>query len=96
MRLSLRHDGQPARQLLLRLHGEEGRSTPLTNRPVVVIAGSPEELSAPEADQLGAVNIYYPPLDIEPLALDLFSIVAGWRLSNPNELWADEAAQSHD
>ena len=87
-------EGLGARQLLLRLHGEEGRSTPLTNRPVVVIAGSPQELSEPEADQLGAVKISYPPLDIEPLALDLFRIVADWRLNNPNELWADEAAQS--
>jgi DNA-binding response OmpR family regulator len=89
-------EGLGARQLLLRLHGEEGRSTPLTNRPVVVIAGSTGELSETDAERLGAISIYYPPLDIEPLAVDLFGIVETWRQRNPGELWADEAAQRRD
>jgi DNA-binding response OmpR family regulator len=89
-------EGLGARQLLLRLLGEEGRSTPLTNRPVVVIAGSAEEMSDTDARQLGAVSISYPPLDIEPLALDLFGIVDVWRREHPGELWADEAAQAHE
>lgn len=87
-------EGLGAEQLLLRLLGEDGRSTPITNRPVVVIAGSPEEMGEAAAAGMGALKVYYPPLDIEPLALDLFSIVAAWREAHPDELWADEAAQN--
>jgi DNA-binding response OmpR family regulator len=86
-------EGLGAEQLLLRLLGESGRSAPVTNRPVVVIAGSPEEMSEGEANRLGALAIFYPPLDIEPLALGLFAMVAAWRDAHPDALWADEAAQ---
>jgi DNA-binding response OmpR family regulator len=89
-------EGLGARQLLLRLLGEQGRSAPLTTRPVMVIAGSPSEMPEDEARKLGAVKIAYPPLEIEPFAVDLFSIVDAWRRVNPDELWADEAAQRRD
>lgn len=89
-------DGLGAEQLMLRLLGETGRSAPITNRPLVVIAGSPDEMTDERAARLGALKVYYPPLDIEPLALDLFAIVAAWREAHPDEFWADEAAQNRD
>lgn len=89
-------EGLGAEQLLLRLLGDGGRSGSITNRPVVVIAGSPQEMDEGTVARLGALKVYYPPLDIEPLALDLFAIVAAWRETHPNELWADEAAQAHE
>jgi len=89
-------EGLGAEQLLLRLLGEAGRSTPITNRPVLVIAGSPAEMARADAERLGALKVYYPPLDIEPLALDLFAIVDAWRTAHPDEPWADEAAQQRE
>jgi len=89
-------DGLGAEQLMIRLHGLGVDSDPLTDRPVVVFAGAFEEMSAARAHELGAVRIYYPPVDIEPLALDLFSYVQEWRDAHPDALWADEAAQQRD
>lgn len=89
-------EGLGAQEMLSRLHGDGGRSTPITNRPVMVVAGSPREMSETDAGRLGALKVYYPPLDIEPLALDLFAIVDAWRTAHPDEPWADEAAQRRD
>ncbi len=89
-------EGLGAQEMLARLLGDGGRSTPFTNRPVVVVAGSAREMSQADAERLGALKVYYPPLDIEPLALELFAIVEAWRTANPDEPWADEAAQRRE
>lgn len=86
-------DGLGADQLLARLLRSDRADTPLTNRPVVVFAGSADEMSAARASELGAERIYFPPVDIEPLALDLFGFVDEWRTAHPDALWADEEAQ---
>lgn len=88
-------EGLGARQLLLRLLRTTGEEPPLTDRPLVVIAGSPEELDRSEAGALGAIGVYYPPIDLEPLALDFFTIVRAWRDAHPDAPWADEAAQEN-
>lgn len=86
-------DGLGAEQLLVRLLDSGGSSSSLTDRPVVVLAGSADEMSAARASELGATRIYYPPVDLEPLALEFFALVQAWRDTHPDALWADEAAQ---
>ena len=86
-------DGLGAEQLLVRLLGANG-SAASTDRPVIIFAGSDEEMSPERAEELGAGRIYYPPVDIEPLALDLFGMVDEWRALHPGALWADEDAQT--
>jgi DNA-binding response OmpR family regulator len=66
----------------------------VTNRPMVAIASSSHEMSEPEAERLGFLRIYFPPIEIEVLALDLFAFVSSWRSNHPNAPWADEDAQS--
>lgn len=89
-------DGLGADQLLKRLLGVEGTNEPLTDRPVVILAGSPGEMSEERARDLGALAILYPPVDIEPLALQLFAWIEAWRTAHPDAPWADEQAQSPD
>jgi DNA-binding response OmpR family regulator len=86
-------DGLGAEQLLTRLLSGSADRAALTDRPVVVLAGSYQEMSAERASQLGALRIYYPPVDLEPLALDLFAYVEAWRSAHPDAFWADEEAQ---
>jgi DNA-binding response OmpR family regulator len=86
-------DGLGAEQLLKRLLRADQSEPPLTERPLVVLAGSAEEMSPARSAELGAIRIYYPPVDIEPLALDLFSIVQSWRDAFPDTNWADVDAQ---
>ncbi len=87
-------DGLGADQLLRRLLGSGSESTSLTDRPILVFAGSIDEMSAERARALGALRIYYPPVDIEPLALDLFRDIEIWRNAHPGAPWADEDAQA--
>jgi DNA-binding response OmpR family regulator len=67
-----------------------------TNRPMIAIAGSPDEMDEAEANRLGFVSILYPPIEIEELAPALFALVTAWRAAHPHEPWADEAAQRAD
>lgn len=70
------------------------RLSAITNRPMIAIASSPREMTEPEARGLGFISVLYPPVEIEDLALALFSLVANWRAAHPGEPWSDEAAQS--
>lgn len=72
------------------------RLTAFTNRPMLAIASSSDEMSEPEASRLGFISILYPPIEIEDLAGGLFAIVSAWRAAHPEDPWADEAAQSAD
>ena len=86
-------DGLGAEQLLARLLAPRESASAVTDRPVVVFAGSHLEMSAARATELGATRIYYPPVDLEPLALEFFALVSEWRDAHPDAPWADELAQ---
>ncbi|MCC6703598.1 MAG: response regulator transcription factor [Thermomicrobiales bacterium] len=86
-------DGLGAEQLLVRLLAANDSATALTDRPVVIFAGSHLEMSAARAAELGATRIFFPPVDLEPLALEFFALVNGWRDAHPDAPWADELAQ---
>ena len=71
----------------------EGSITPRTDIPIILIAGSRDEISPEHAAVMGANGVRYPPIEIEDLALDLFSMIREWRAQNPDRPWADELAQ---
>ena len=71
----------------------EGSITPRTDIPIILIAGSRDEISPEHAAVMGANGVRYPPIEIENLALDLFSMIREWRAQNPDRPWADELAQ---
>ena len=64
-----------------------------TDIPIIVIAGSPEEITLEHSRKIGADDIRYPPIEIEELAVDLFSMIRDWREQHPDRPWADELAQ---
>lgn len=70
------------------------RLVSFTNRPMIAVASSPEEMNEPEAMGLGFISILYPPIEIEDLGAGLFAVVSAWRAAHPGEPWADELAQS--
>jgi DNA-binding response OmpR family regulator len=88
-------DGLGARELLRRLRGIGDRPglVPMTDIPIVVIAASEAEMSADEAEGLGADTIVYPPVELEDLGPFLLRTVLAWREGHPDRPWADVAAQ---
>lgn len=86
-------DGLGAASLLNRLLQSDGAAPSLTDRPVVVVAGSIAEMTVPDSIELGAIHIYYPPIEIELLAIELMQLVGTWRDAHPGAAWADEDAQ---
>ena len=74
--------------------GEGG--LPLTDVPVLLIAGSEEEINRESAMNAGADGLLLPPIELESLVPELFQIVGDWRKRHPDRPWADQAAQSKD
>jgi DNA-binding response OmpR family regulator len=87
-------EGLGADEVVRRLRTPVGDdSTGRTDIPIIVIAGSPEEITLEQAREIGANDIRYPPIEIEELAVDLFSMIRDWREQHPDRPWADELAQ---
>jgi DNA-binding response OmpR family regulator len=87
-------EGLGADEVVRRLRTPVGDdSTGRTDIPIIVIAGSPEEITLEHAREIGASDIRYPPIEIEELAVDLFSMIRDWREQHPDRPWADELAQ---
>jgi DNA-binding response OmpR family regulator len=87
-------EGLGAEEVVRRLRAVD----PVTKRvrtdiPIFVIAGSREEISTEDAIAMGADDVRFPPIEIESLALDLFSSIRQWRDAHPDRPWADELAQ---
>jgi DNA-binding response OmpR family regulator len=81
-------------ELLQRLRSTQDREDqPRTDIPVLVVAGSPDEVSIERARQLGADDVIYAPVEIEHLALRLYDEVRRWREAHPDRPWADVVAQ---
>jgi DNA-binding response OmpR family regulator len=75
----------------LRMHDETGM--PLTDVPLLIVAGSADEVDRDRAMRAGADGIMLPPIEIEELIPQLFQIVGLWRNAHPDRPWADEMAQ---
>jgi DNA-binding response OmpR family regulator len=87
-------EGLGADEVVRRLRTPVGDdSTGRTDIPIIVIAGSPEEITLEQAREIGANDIRYPPIEIEELAVDLFPMIRDWREQHPDRPWADELAQ---
>jgi CheY-like chemotaxis protein len=86
--------GLGAAELVQRLRSKaSGDSGIRTDIPVLLIAGSQDEISPHQALAMGADGVHYPPIEIEDFALDLFARIRLWREQHPGRPWADELAQ---
>lgn len=88
-------EGLGAESLVRRLRDvnpESGR--PRTDVPLLLLAGSTIEITPAQAAQMGASGVLYAPVEIEDLAVRLFSEIGAWRTAHPDRPWADELAQS--
>ena len=84
----------PTPELLLRLRGTQDREDlPRTDIPILLVAGSPDEVSLEPARLLGADDVVYAPIEIEELALRLYGAVKRWRGEHPDRPWADAIAE---
>jgi DNA-binding response OmpR family regulator len=86
-------EGFGAEELVRRLRTQDRSVAARTDIPIVLVAGSVEEVTPDAARAMGADDIRYPPIEIEDLALDLFAIVRAWRDQHPNRPWADDLPQ---
>jgi CheY-like chemotaxis protein len=87
--------GLGAVELVTRLRSPESDDgRPRSDIPIVVIAGSADEIElvAPIAHLVG--DIVQAPIEVEDLALHLFAVVRAWREAHPDRPWADVAAQT--
>jgi len=86
--------GLGAIELIRRLRASSDSDEPLSDVPVIVIAGSGNEIDPAEVADVGGDGVILPPIDIETLIPTLFGIVDEWRGEHPGRPWADQAAQS--
>jgi DNA-binding response OmpR family regulator len=90
-------EGLGAEHLVTRLrelNPDDGN--PRTDVPVLVLAGSANELTWDQANKMGADDVIYAPIEIEDLAVLLFGRIGAWRTANQDRPWADVAAQHSD
>lgn len=74
--------------------GGQAEATPLTDVPILLISGDPDELGEGEAIAAGADGLLTPPIELAELIPYLFAVVDRWRVAHPNRPWADAAAQA--
>ena len=87
-------EGLGYEELLQRLRSTPYQSNqPLTDIPIIVVAGSTDEVSQKRARALGADEVIYAPVEIDELALRLYGEVRQWREAHPDRPWADVVAQ---
>ena len=87
-------EGLGADEVVRRLRAPvQGASVGRTDIPIILIAGSRNEVSPEEAAVMGADDVRYPPIEIEDFALELFKTIRQWREQRPDRPWADELAQ---
>ncbi|MEZ4496456.1 MAG: hypothetical protein R2845_06695 [Thermomicrobiales bacterium] len=84
-------DGLGAEQLLVRLLGGNG-SAASTDRPVIIFAGSDEEMTPERAEELGRAHLLRPSISNPSRSTCLASSMSGGR--SIRALWADEDAQT--
>lgn len=86
-------EGLGADEVVRRLRTPAEGGGARTDIPIILIAGSREEVSRQQAIAMGADDVQYPPIEIEELAVELFGAVRSWREQHPDRPWADELAQ---
>ena len=85
--------GLGAIDLIRRLRSADDRGATRTDIPILVIAGSPDEISVDAVAYAGADGLLLPPIELADLAFSLFTIVDRWREEHPDRPYADELAQ---
>jgi DNA-binding response OmpR family regulator len=87
-------EGLGVDELLQRLRGiGESDKVIRTDIPIVIVAGSEDEVTGDGTVRLGADDIVYAPIEIDELALKLYATVREWRGQHPDRPWADAVAQ---
>jgi DNA-binding response OmpR family regulator len=85
--------GPGALETLHRLRGTSDRApdSPRTDIPIVLVAGSIDEMTTDAARAAGADDLITAPIDLEDLAPHLLDAVMTWRDTHPDRPWADAA-----
>ena len=88
--IDVKLEGFGAEELVHRLRSRNQSVSARTDIPIILIAGSEDEMSPDQAIVLGADAVHYPPVEIETFALELFGVVRDWRGQHPDRPWADD------
>ena len=83
-------------ELLRRLRATEDGERPRTDLPVLIVAGSREEIDERVAMAAGAEGVYYPPLELEDLVPALYAVVDDWRSRHPGRPYADQIGPAEE
>jgi two-component system, OmpR family, response regulator len=88
-------EGLGADEVVQRLRAPIEPGGPIrTDIPIVLIAGSSDEVNADRVSAMGADSVVYAPIEIKALAVELFGRIRSWRAQHPDRPWADKLAQS--
>ena len=82
-------------ELVRRLRGKSDRVSPggpRSDAPILFISEREEELTANDAEAVGANGVLYAPIELESLARYLHGAFQQWRRDHPDAPLADEAA----
>lgn len=85
--------GLGALDVIRRLRQPHSSGKQRSDIPILVIAGSVDEIDPHEVAETGADGLLLPPIELEDLARLLLDTVDGWRRKHPDRPWADEAAR---
>ncbi len=82
--------GLPAVEIIRRLRGlSERGSEGLTQVPVVVAGANPGRSERDAFERVAVEEFLDPTMELEEVALRLMDIVTLWRVTHPDEPWAD-------
>jgi CheY-like chemotaxis protein len=88
--------GMGALEVIRRLRLPGAEDAPRTDIPILVIAGSLDEIDPHEVAEVGANGLLLPPIELEVLIPVLFRTVDEWRHEHPDRPWADQVAQQQE
>jgi DNA-binding response OmpR family regulator len=86
--------GMGALELIRRLRSTTSDDAPRTDVPLLVIAGSEDEIQKSDVAEAGADGLLLPPLELDELIPAMFQLVNAWREAHPDRPWADAALKS--
>jgi DNA-binding response OmpR family regulator len=89
--------GMSALEVIRRLRGRSSRAETdavRTDIPILILAGSDQEVERDAISEAGADGMLVAPLDLEELVPMLHGVVEAWRREHPDRPFADAAAQA--